>query len=73
MLGLTLITGRSLGDDPWWLVVAAANYVFGRWYRVSPPITIIAGALMGLLRYVVVTGSNTGVGPVDTNSGPAEL
>ncbi|KAK4446692.1 chromate transporter-domain-containing protein [Podospora aff. communis PSN243] len=47
--------GRSLGEDPWWLVVAATNYVFGRWYRVSPPVTIIAGALMGLLRYQVVS------------------
>ncbi|KAK0745586.1 chromate transporter-domain-containing protein [Schizothecium vesticola] len=28
--------GRSLGDDPWWLVVAAGNYVFGRWYRPPP-------------------------------------
>ncbi|KAK0618922.1 chromate transporter [Immersiella caudata] len=47
--------GRSLGDDPWWLVVAATNYVFGRWYRVSPPVTIISGALMGLVRYQIVS------------------
>jgi len=47
--------GRSLGDDPWWLVVAAASFVFGRWYNVSPPVTIIAGAVMGLIRYGVVS------------------
>lgn len=48
--------GRSLGDDPWWLVVAATSFVFGRWYNVSPPVTIIAGAVMGLIRYGIVSG-----------------
>ncbi|OAA57980.1 Chromate transporter [Niveomyces insectorum RCEF 264] len=47
--------GGSLGDDPWWLVVAAASFFFGRWWRVSPPIVIIAGAIMGLIWYGVVS------------------
>ncbi|KAK5651671.1 hypothetical protein OQA88_11737 [Cercophora sp. LCS_1] len=49
-LNETAQQGRSLGDEPWWLVVAAANYVFGRWYQLSPPITIITSALMSLIR-----------------------
>ncbi|KAK0653126.1 chromate transporter-domain-containing protein [Cercophora newfieldiana] len=56
--GVGLLSGeepaRSLGEDPWWMVVAAGNYVLGRWYGVSPPVTIVGGAFMGLIRYVVV-------------------
>ncbi|ERS97561.1 hypothetical protein HMPREF1624_05732 [Sporothrix schenckii ATCC 58251] len=47
--------GESLGDDPWWLVVAATSFVFGRWYGLSPPVTILAGAVMGLIWYGVVS------------------
>ncbi len=54
-LNETAQQGGSLGGDPWWLVVAVASFVFGRWYRVSPPITIIAGAIMGLIWWGIVS------------------
>jgi len=46
--------GRSLGDDPWWLVIAAASFVFGRWYGINIPVLILAGAVMALIRFGVV-------------------
>ncbi|KAF4413838.1 Chromate transport protein [Colletotrichum fructicola] len=42
--------GRSLGDDPWWIVVAATAYVGGRYYGVAAPFAILLGAAMGLGR-----------------------
>ncbi|KAH6848204.1 chromate transporter-domain-containing protein [Chaetomium sp. MPI-CAGE-AT-0009] len=47
-------SGRSLGDDPWWVVVVATSYVGGRWFGVPTPAAIILGAVLGLLRYAVV-------------------
>ncbi|KAL7822267.1 chromate transporter domain-containing protein [Trichoderma gracile] len=49
-------SGRSLGDDPWWVVVTATAYVGGRYYGVSAPAAILVGAVMGLVRYGVVVG-----------------
>ncbi|KAL7911167.1 chromate transporter domain-containing protein [Trichoderma velutinum] len=49
-------SGRSLGDDPWWVVVTATAYVGGRYYGVSAPAAIVLGAIMGLIRYGVVSG-----------------
>ncbi|KAL7934900.1 chromate transporter domain-containing protein [Trichoderma chlorosporum] len=49
-------SGRSLGDDPWWVVVTATAYVGGRYYGVSAPAAILLGATMGLVRYGVVSG-----------------
>ncbi|KAL7819226.1 chromate transporter domain-containing protein [Trichoderma aethiopicum] len=49
-------SGRSLGDDPWWVVVTATAYVGGRYYGVSAPAVILVGAVMGLVRYGVVAG-----------------
>lgn len=46
--------GKSLGDDPWWVVIATTSYVGGMWFRVDAPFAIIMGALMGLIRYAVV-------------------
>lgn len=54
-LNETAQQGGSLGGDPWWLVVAVSSFVFGRWYGLSPPITIIAGAIMGLIWYGIVS------------------
>ncbi|KAI9151557.1 transporter [Paramyrothecium foliicola] len=56
-------SGRSLGDDAWWVVVTAAAYVGGRFYGVSAPLAIILGAVLGLLRYAVVMGSGTDMSP----------
>lgn len=47
--------GSSLADDPWWVVVTATSYVGGYWFNVSPPVAIILGAVLGLVRYGVVT------------------
>ncbi|TDZ68223.1 putative transporter YwrB [Colletotrichum trifolii] len=49
-------SGRSLGDDPWWVVVTATAYVGGRYYGVAAPFAIVLGAVMGLGRYGVVSG-----------------
>lgn len=47
-------SGRSLGDDAWWVVTMATSYAGGRWFKVSAPLAILLGAVMGLLRYAVV-------------------
>lgn len=48
-------TGRSLGDDPWWVVVCATSFVGGRWFGVPAPAAIALGGVMGLIRYGIVT------------------
>lgn len=48
-------TGKSLGDDPWWVVVGVTSYVGGMWFNVRAPVAIVLGAVMGLTRYGVVT------------------
>ncbi|KAK3945430.1 chromate transporter [Diplogelasinospora grovesii] len=48
--------GTSLANDPWWVVVTATSYVGGCWFGVSPPVAIIMGAVLGLIRYGVVVG-----------------
>ncbi|KAH7118489.1 chromate transporter-domain-containing protein [Dactylonectria macrodidyma] len=47
--------GTSLAVDPWWVVVTATSYVGGYWFRVSPPVAIAMGAVMGLIWYGVVS------------------
>lgn len=47
--------GKSLGDDPWWVVVGVTSYVGGMWFYVSAPAAIVLGAAMGLIRYAVVS------------------
>ncbi|TPX11620.1 uncharacterized protein E0L32_007599 [Thyridium curvatum] len=47
-------SGRSLADDPWWVVVTATSYVGGAWFGVKAPVAIIIGAVLGLVRYGVV-------------------
>ncbi|KAK4451589.1 chromate transporter-domain-containing protein [Podospora aff. communis PSN243] len=48
------VQGKSLAEDPWWVVVTATSYVGGAWYGVSPPVAIVLGAVLGLIRYAVV-------------------
>lgn len=48
-------TGRSLGDDPWWVVVTATAFVGCRYFGFSPPVAIGLGAVMGLIRYGIVS------------------
>ncbi|KAM6534232.1 hypothetical protein FALCPG4_007164 [Fusarium falciforme] len=47
--------GTSLAVEPWWVVVTATSYVGGYWFRISPPVAIVTGALMGLIWYGVVS------------------
>ena len=47
-------SGRSLGDDPWWVVVAATAYVGGRYFGLSPPLALLLGGSLGLVRYGVI-------------------
>lgn len=46
--------GKSLGDDPWWVVVTATSYVGGYWFGLNAPMAIALGATMGMIRYGVV-------------------
>ena len=45
---------RSLSRDPWWVVIVATSFVGGRYFKLSPPLAIVLGATMGLVRYGVV-------------------
>ncbi|RYP00783.1 hypothetical protein DL764_006417 [Monosporascus ibericus] len=47
--------GTSLANDPWWVVVTATSYVGGCWFGLQPPVAIILGAVLGLIRYGVVS------------------
>jgi chromate transport protein ChrA len=47
-------SGKSLGDDPWWVVVTATSYVGGRYFGIAAPLAILLGAALGLTRYGVV-------------------
>ncbi|KAF4992159.1 hypothetical protein FGRMN_7365 [Fusarium graminum] len=51
-------SGKSLADDPWWVVVAATAFVGGRYFGVAAPLAILLGASMGLLRYGIVSAQN---------------
>ncbi|KAK3501454.1 chromate transporter-domain-containing protein [Neurospora crassa] len=55
--------GKSLGADPWWVVVTATSYVGGRWFNLKAPVAIILGAIMGLISLRIslkpATASNT--------------
>lgn len=48
-------TGKSLGDDPWWVVVGVTSFAGGRWFGLNAPSAIVLGAVMGLVRYGVVS------------------
>jgi chromate transport protein ChrA len=47
--------GKSLGDDPWWVVVAATACVGGRHFGVPAALAIVLGAVLGLVRYGVLS------------------
>jgi chromate transport protein ChrA len=46
--------GRSLADDPWWVVVAALTYAESAWFGVPPALAIVIGAVLGLGWYGAV-------------------
>lgn len=47
-------SGRSLGGDPWWVVVAAATFCGVRWLAVPAPVGIILGGVAGVAWWWVV-------------------
>lgn len=49
-------SGKSLGDDPWWVVVTATAFVGGRHFGLPAALAIVLGAVLGLARYGVVSG-----------------
>lgn len=46
--------GQSLALEPWWVVVAAVTYSGSAWFKVPPPVAILAGGALGLMWYVTV-------------------
>ena len=52
-VGVGFEHGRSLADDPWWVVVAATSYFGSCWFGLSPPVAIVLGGVMGLIRHGV--------------------
>ena len=46
--------GRSLAEEPWWVVVAAVTYAETAWFKVPPAVAIVFGAILGLAWFGVV-------------------
>ena len=57
MSSVSLARGASLGDNPWWIVVAVIAFSGNRWYSVPPPMAIGLGGLLGLVWGYAVYGS----------------
>jgi chromate transport protein ChrA len=53
-LSKTESQGKSLGNSPWWLVVAALTYSESAWFGVPPAVSILFGAVLGLCWYGAV-------------------
>ncbi|KAF1841795.1 uncharacterized protein K460DRAFT_379797 [Cucurbitaria berberidis CBS 394.84] len=46
--------GKSLAEEPWWVVVAAVTYAETAWFSVPPAVAIVMGAVLGLGWFGVV-------------------
>ncbi|KAJ4991708.1 chromate transporter [Stagonosporopsis vannaccii] len=46
--------GRSLAEEPWWVVVASVTYAETAWFNVPPAVAIVFGAVLGLAWFGVV-------------------
>ncbi|KAF2446169.1 chromate ion transporter-like protein [Karstenula rhodostoma CBS 690.94] len=46
--------GKSLAEEPWWVVVAAVTYAETAWFDVPPALAIIFGAVLGVGWYGAV-------------------
>ncbi|PSK45271.1 hypothetical protein B9Z65_2411 [Elsinoe australis] len=46
--------GKSLGQEPWWVVVAVVAYAETAWFKVPPAVAIVFGAVLGLAWYGAV-------------------
>ncbi|KAH0605377.1 uncharacterized protein H6S33_004599 [Morchella sextelata] len=52
--------GSSLGRDPWWVVITATSFVGTAWFGFPAPFSIVLGAAMGLIWFVVVNAGQSG-------------
>lgn len=50
----THLEESQLGKDSWWVVVIAAAFAGGMWFKLPAPGAILMGGLMGLIWYGVV-------------------
>ncbi|KAJ4353831.1 uncharacterized protein N0V89_005561 [Didymosphaeria variabile] len=46
--------GKSLAEEPWWVVVAAITYAETAWFHFPPALAIILGAVLGIGWYGAV-------------------
>ncbi|KAF2017690.1 chromate ion transporter-like protein [Aaosphaeria arxii CBS 175.79] len=46
--------GKSLGQEPWWVAVAALTYAETAWFKIPPAMAIVFGAVLGLAWYGAV-------------------
>ena len=46
-------SGRSLADEPWWVVVAVVTFSGNEWFNVPAAISIAIGGILGLVWYGV--------------------
>jgi len=46
-------SGSSLEGDAWWVVITATSFVGGMWFRMSAPLAILLGGVMGMVWYGV--------------------
>lgn len=49
--------GQSLGNDAWWLVVAAVAFCSNEWYGVPAAVSILIGGVLGIARWGVIKRS----------------
>jgi chromate transport protein ChrA len=47
-------SGKSLGSEPWWLVVATVTYAESAWFNTPPALAIVIGGILGLCWYGAV-------------------
>lgn len=53
-LTATMQGGLPLGTDPWLVAITATAFVAVAWFRVNPPVAILLGGVMGMLRFAIV-------------------
>ena len=53
-LTATVQGGSPLGTDPWLVAITGTAFVGGAWFKLSPPVAILLGGVMGVARYGVV-------------------
>ncbi|KAG7530443.1 hypothetical protein FFLO_05042 [Filobasidium floriforme] len=49
----TSTVSGALTVDPWWGVVAGASFAATQWYHLPPPVSVLSGAIAGLIWYGV--------------------